>query len=147
MEWLILPFVALSGALNAVQSGANARLAKALGQPWWAAVAVYATGLCGVGVALAAVRAGWPGWDKAAEAPWWAWTGGLLGAVYVIGMLMFAERLGSAVFTGVTVTAGLVASLALDHYGLVGFRQHPLNLWRGIGAALMLGGLGLIARF
>lgn len=147
MQWLILPFVALTGALNTVQAGANARLAKALGQPWWAAVAVYVTGLLGVLAAIAVVRAGWPGWGRAAEAPWWAWIGGLLGAAYVIAMLMFAERLGAAVFTGVTVTAGLLASLALDHYGLVGFQQHPLNVWRALGAALMVGGLGLISKF
>lgn len=147
MQWLILPFVAFAGALNTVQSGANAQLAKALGQPWWAAVAVYVTGLCAALAAIVVAGVGWPGWDKAAGAPWWAWTGGLLGAAYVAAMLAFAERLGSAVFTGVTVTAAIVASLALDHYGLVGFKEHPFTLWRGVGAALMLGGLGLIARF
>jgi len=147
VQWLALPLVALTGLLNTVQAGANAQLAKALGQPWWAAVAVYLTGLVGVGLVMAAAGVAWPGWGKAADAPWWAWTGGVLGATYVMAMLMFAERLGSAVFTAVTVTSGLLASLALDHYGLVGFKEHPFNVWRGLGAALMLGGLGLIARF
>lgn len=34
MKWLVLPLVALAGALNAVQSGVNSQLAKSLGQPW-----------------------------------------------------------------------------------------------------------------
>lgn len=151
MTWLMLLFVAVTGVLNTVQSGSNARLAKALGQPWWAAIAVYATGLLAVGVVLCGLlalgRAGWPAAGKLAAAPWWSWCGGVLGATYVMAMLLFAERLGSASFTAITVTAGLLTALLLDHFGLVGFRQHSLNPWRGLGAALLLAGVGLISAF
>ncbi len=42
-----------------------------------------------------------------AGAPWWAWTGGLCGALYVAGTLFFAARLGAGVFTALTITAGV----------------------------------------
>jgi len=151
MKWLVLPLVALAGALNAVQSGVNSQLAKSLGQPWWAAVTIYSVGLFATGVGLGVVSllgvAEWPGLGKLAAAPWWAWTGGFLGATYLMATLFFADRLGAAVFTATTVTAAVLASLALDHYGLAGFKEHTFNLGRGIGAALMIAGLGLIAKF
>ena len=143
----MIPFVVVTGALNTVQSGANAQLARSLGSAWPAAIAVYLAGLAGIGAALVFVGNPWPGMGKVAGAPWWAWTGGLLGASYVMGMLMFAGQLGSAVFTGLSVTAAIVTSVVLDHFGLVGFEKHPVNIWRGIGAVLMLGGMGLVAKF
>ena len=40
----------------------------------------------------------------------------------------------------------MLASLVLDHYGLVGYPQHPMNLWRLAGVALVLAGVFLIQR-
>ena len=100
-----------------------------------------------LGVAALFGAAEWPGLGKAAAAPWWAWAGGFLGTAYLMATLFFADRLGAAVFTATTVTAAVLASLALDHYGLVGFKEHTFSLGRGIGAALMIAGLGLIAKF
>ena len=48
---------------------------------------------------------------------------------------------------GITVTASLIASLLIDHFGWFRMDPHPLNLWRGIGAALLVGGVALIAKF
>jgi transporter family-2 protein len=45
------------------------------------------------------------------------------------------------------VTAAVVVSLALDHFGLVGFEEHRANPWRLLGAALMIAGVALVARF
>jgi bacterial/archaeal transporter family-2 protein len=45
------------------------------------------------------------------------------------------------------VTAAVVVSLALDHFGLVGFEEHRASPWRLLGAALMIAGVGLVAPF
>ena len=89
----------------------------------------------------------WPSADKIAAVPWWAWFGGLLGGLYVLAMVFAAGKVGSAVFTGLTVTAAIVTSVLLDHFGLVGFDTHPASLWRIAGAALMVCGLLLICAF
>jgi transporter family-2 protein len=47
----------------------------------------------------------------------------------------------------VTITANLLASLAIDHFGLFRMEQHAMNPWRALGAALMIGGVTLIAKF
>lgn len=140
-------FVAVAGALNAVQSGTNAQLARSLERPWLAGFVVclsttliFAVGMLVSGQAL-------PAAGKAGSAPWWAWTGGLCGAALVIASLFFAQKVGSGLFTGLTITAGVIASILMDHFGLVEFKQHPAGLWRIVGATLMIGGLGLVARF
>jgi transporter family-2 protein len=38
-------------------------------------------------------------------------------------------------------------SLAIDHFGLFGIEVHSLNLWRALGAGLLVAGIALVARF
>ena len=82
-----------------------------------------------------------------AAAPWWAWIGGALGGTYVIASIFFAEKLGGGIFIGLTVTAGVVTSVVMDHYGLGGFKQHAASWPRIVGAGLMLAGLALVAAY
>ena len=90
----------------------------------------------------------WPvSFAKAASVPWWAWLGGLVSVVSTIIALTVAQKLGSGVFTGVSVTASLITSVLLDHFGLIGFRQHSASPARVAGCALLIAGLWLIARF
>ena len=147
MIWIMGVIAFLAGVLNTVQSGSNATLGKSLGQPILAALIVtlvnavlYLAVAPFVGVAL-------PKRGAMASVPWWAWIGGLLGATYVLASIFFAEKLGAAIFTGLTVTAGVVTSVVMDHYGLAGFRQHAATWPRLAGAAIMIGGLALICIF
>ncbi|MBV9783028.1 MAG: DMT family transporter [Acidisphaera sp.] len=139
-------FVLAAGALTTVEAGANAQLTKSLHQPWWAAIAFGAITLVCLALAVLVAGAPFPGREILAT-PWWAWSGGVIAAVYAMSMLIFPERLGSAVFAGMTVTAAILASILLDHLGRVGFERHPAGLWRLVGAAVMVGGLALISIF
>ncbi|HEY8565485.1 MAG TPA: DMT family transporter [Beijerinckiaceae bacterium] len=140
-------FAVVAGLLNALQSGANSTLAKTLGQPFAAAlviVAVSATGLLVAGLVSGQLHLpeaqGWR------SVPWWGWIGGLMGAVFVMSQLLVAQRIGAAPYLGLTVTAAVIGSLVLDHFGLMGFKQHAAGWGRLAGAALMIAGVGLIAR-
>lgn len=146
--WFSYGFAVLAGVANALQSGANATLAKSLGQPFAASLVVVLVSFAGLLTAgLVSGQLAWPGMDKFGEAPWWAFVGGLLGACLLLSQLFVAQHLGAGVFLGLTVTAAVVTSLVLDHWGLMGFREHPAGLWRIVGGALMIAGLGLVARF
>ena len=61
--------------------------------------------------------------------------------------LLLAHRLGSGVFTGLSVTAAILVSVVLDHFGLLGFKVHPASAMRIVGCVLMIGGLWLVSRF
>jgi transporter family-2 protein len=147
MVWLLGLVAFVSGCLNTVQSGANSVLSKTLGQPIAAALIVSAVNAAVYILVIPFVGLSLPKQDAFAEVPWWAWLGGVLGGLYVLTVIFLAEKLGAAIFTGLTVTAGIITSVLLDHYGLVGFKQHTAGLWRVAGCLLMIGGLTLVSIF
>ena len=61
--------------------------------------------------------------------------------------LLFVDKIGAGPFAGLTITANILMSLAVDHFGLFGIQQHSLTLWRALGGALMVGGIALVAMF
>jgi transporter family-2 protein len=79
--------------------------------------------------------------------PWWAPLGGLVGAFAVVAGLLFVNKVGAGPFAGLTITANILMSLGIDKFGWFGMDIHPLNGWRMLGAALMVAGIALIARF
>ena len=147
MAILAYLFVTVAGALNAVQSGSNAQLARSVGRPWLVALLVSLVTAAVFVVAMLVAGTRLPDAGKMGGAPWWAWVGGVCGAAYVASTLFFAERMGAGLFTGLTITAGIAASIVIDHFGLVGFQQHPASLLRVGGAVLMMIGLAAVARF
>jgi transporter family-2 protein len=147
MPWLLFAFAAVVGVLNTVQAGNNTTLNKALGQPYWALVMVFGVALCTALVIALASGQKPPSGGALAQVPWWGFIGGIFGAVYILSMLLMAERLGAAVFMGVTVSAAVVTSLVMDHFGLLGFQVHEAGIGRMAGGVLMVAGLALIAAF
>ena len=146
MTWLLFLAALAAGTANPFQSGLNAELNKQLGQPIWAAVAVYVTGFATVVLFLLFARHAFPA-DKIAAVSWWAWLGGAVSVISTVIALTIAQRLGSVLFTGASITAALITSVLLDQFGLIGFRQHAASPARIVGCGLMIAGLWLIARF
>jgi transporter family-2 protein len=138
---------ALAGAANPGQAAANAELRKALGQILSATTCVYLTGLIGMLLIHAFWRQPFPSAAKAASVPWWAWTGGALSIAATMAGAAFAQRMGSGVFTGISVTAAVIMSVVLDNFGWMGFKVHPASWPRIAGCALMIVGLWMTAEF
>jgi bacterial/archaeal transporter family-2 protein len=140
-----------AGALVAMQAGTNAAMQKSLQNPFLSSAVSFAGGLLSLLLVLSIYMA----FDKAplprahqwAAAPWWAWTGGALGAVYVLTGVLTVEKVGTGVFVCMSVTASILASLAIDHFGLVGMHRHTVSPGRLIGGALMVAGMLLIGKF
>lgn len=145
MLWLMGALSFLGGVLNTVQSGSNSTLAKSLDQAMFAALIVSLANAVLYLAVGAFIGIGIPEKSTIVTVPWWAWLGGMFGGCYVLTTIFFAEKLGAGVFIGLTVTAGVLTSIVMDYYGLVGFEQHPLHWPRVLGAAFMIGGLVLVA--
>ena len=146
MNFLSYLFAIAAGSANPVQAGANAQLNKGLASPVWATLLVYAVGLAGVLVLQLILREATPAFASA-RLPWWAWTGGLISIASTVAGLTLAQKMGSGVFTGLSLTASLLISIVLDHFGLVGFKPHPASALRITGSGLMVAGIWLIAKF
>jgi transporter family-2 protein len=77
----------------------------------------------------------------------WAWVGGLISIASSMAGLLLAQKMGSGIFTGTSLTAALVTSVMLDRFGPVGFKQHTASPARMAGCALMVVGVWLISGF
>lgn len=147
MVWLLLPFGFLAGAALAVQFSVNAHLRSFVGGPTVAAVISFFIGM--VALALIALFSGqqWPISGAVARAPWWVWIGGLLGAYYVFATIVLVPRVGAATTVGLILAGQVVASLIIDHFGLIRVSVHELSMPRILGAVLIIAGVALVQRF
>lgn len=141
-----LAIVFLAGALIATQAGINSQLARVVGHPVLASAISFLVGSAALVIASVGVRGSWAGLAQAGQAPWWIWTGGLLGAVFVATMAWLAPVLGAATLLSVAIAGQMIFALVLDHFGLVGFPEKALSPGRALGALLLVGGVVMIRR-
>jgi transporter family-2 protein len=147
MTFLLIFIAIAAGTFNPAQSGANAELNKQLGHVLPATMMVYGSALLSLFLFQLIFRQPVLDHGRLLDIPWWAWLGGLISLAPTIAGLTLAQKMGSAVFTGVTVTAAVVTSIVFDHFALMGFKHHPASVRRIAGAALMVAGLWLVAIF
>jgi transporter family-2 protein len=142
----IYPFIIFGGALQSCGAAMNAQLFQSLGNKWLANIVSFALILAFFFCIFAMFPNPLPTTAAISKMPWWAPLGGLVGAVQVYAGLTLVHKVGAGPFVGLTVTAALIMSLVLDHYGWFHVPIHAANPWRLAGALLMICGVVLIAK-
>jgi transporter family-2 protein len=145
MAGLLLLAVFL-GCLLPVQTGVNAELRASLGNPIATALVSFGVGIVGLLIAVVWLRIPVPLAEAWSQSAWWQWSGGLMGAVYIAAVVVLGPRLGAGALIAAVVGGQMVASLVLDHFGWIGFPEHPISGLRLLGAALVMLGVALIQR-
>ncbi len=141
---LLYPFVLAAGALQAIGVTINAVLNRHMVNPWLAAVVSFLP-IVFVFVSILAVRPlPMPQRDDVTKMPWWAPLGGIAGAVAVFGGLLFVETVGAGPFNGLLITANILFSLAIDHFGWFHMPTHKAGKARLAGSAVMVVGIIMI---
>jgi transporter family-2 protein len=144
--WLY-PLILIAGALQAWGPPMNGALRNALTNPWLASLVSFLPVVAFLMVLFACVPRPLPTVEGIGAMPWWAPLGGLIGSFAVIAGLLFVDKVGAGAFAGLTITANILMSLAIDHFGWFNLPLHPMNIWRALGALLMVGGMALISCF
>lgn len=144
-QYLFYAFAAGMGV--AVQFGVNGQLRRLSGQPIWASFVSFVVGTLALLLCFLATRRAWPAGGQFVHAPWWVWTGGLLGAFYVVVSVVSGPRLGSATLVACVIAGQLVASIVIDHFGWVGYPVHAASPGRIIGAVLLVAGVACVLKF
>ncbi|MEE4112727.1 MAG: DMT family transporter, partial [Desulfobacteraceae bacterium] len=140
----IIPYVILAivaGFCLPTQAGINSRLNIWTQSPVLAAAISFAVGTAALIVYALILRIPLPSISGVKHYPWWIWSGGFLGAFLVAATVVLAPRLGAASMIALIVSGQMLASVVLDHYGLIGYTVHPLNMWRACGVLLLVGGV------
>ena len=133
----------LAGALIALQAPTNALLSRGAGSAVNAALVSFAVGLLALLVAAFAIG-GRPNAAVVRELPWYAWTGGIYGAVFVAIAAFAAPRLGITFFLIVAIAGQLAMALVLDRTGAFGLPVVAISWPRVGGVLLVLAGAWLV---
>ncbi len=148
MSWLLLLPVALAAGMAApTQFAINTQLRDVVGGPVLAAAFSFLVGTVALFATTAVLRRSVPELGPIASAPWWMWTGGLLGAFFVCASIVLTPRLGAATTVGLFLTGQVIASIAIDHFGLLGVPVQSASLTRVGGALLIVVGVAIVQRF
>ena len=145
MQKLLLYALALGGGISvATQQVLNGSLREALGSPAWAGLVSYAGGLLTMIVAVIALAEPVPSLRVMAGVPWWAWSGGLFGGIFILLAIMLLPSLGAATLFALVIAGQVLAAVTLDHFGVLGLTPHPISTARMAGAVLLIAGVFLI---
>ncbi len=135
----------IAGAMLPIQSAISAQLGEKLQNPMASTLMSFVTG--GIGMALYALVTRMSFATMATvwrTEPWYIWSGGLLGAVYVGSTIWLIPRLGVPL-TFALVTAGqMLLSICMEHYGFLGATPKPASMQSIIGILLVVVGVILI---
>ncbi|MFM0359916.1 DMT family transporter [Paraburkholderia sediminicola] len=134
----------LAGASVAVQQVLNASLRAALNSAAWSGFVSYFVGVACMALLALALHDPIPSVAVAGRIPWWAFSGGLFGAIFIALAIFLIPKLGAATFIVLLVTGQMLASVTIDHFGWLGLPEHPIDLPRLIGTAVLVGGCVLI---
>lgn len=147
MNWLFLLLAFLIGMSNTIQSGVNAQLREALGNPILSAITSFAVGLVALIFAYAFFNHDhFPSIHSLKQVSPLKLTGGLFGAFYVLTVIFIIRDIGPANMICLVVAGQMLAAIVIDHYGLQGFAVHPVTVPRILGALLVVFGVYLILK-
>lgn len=148
MTKALIPLIlaALSGVSIVIQQVLNANLRTALNSAAWSGFMSYFVGLVCMIVLAVAMRDPAPSMAVASRIPWWAWSGGLFGAIFIALAIFLVPQIGAATFIALLVAGQMLASVTFDHFGWMGLTERPVDVTRLAGVALLIAGVVLIRR-
>jgi transporter family-2 protein len=144
MIWSLIAVFA-GGMAIAFQAPINARLGTQLGDGLAAATVSFGVGFALL-AALAVARGSVPPLERFAGVPWWAWTGGALGCVYVWSALWSVGRLGVVTLVAALILGQMTAALVLDMTGALGLAAREVTPTRLVAVTLVAVGV-VLSRF
>jgi len=134
MNWFVLLLVLIAGAATSIQAGVNGMLGKKVGIIEGALVS-FTVGTIFLFIIYILTRKG--SLQSVFDVPKWQLTGGLLGACYIMIMVVAVPRIGIAAALTTLIVGQLACSTMIDHFGLMGAKQIPFDYKRLAGLALM----------
>jgi len=139
-------FAVLCGVANSFQSGINAELRRSINNPIFAAIISFVVGLVGLILIIPFFKEPVPTLATLKSLVWWQWIGGILGAFFVTTVILSVQKIGSANMIALIVAGQLLTAMTLDHFGLLGFKLHPISMLRVVGGIFTVIGVYMIVK-
>ena len=147
MRYILMFSSLFIGAILPVQAVLNTKLGKQTGGPLVSSLLSFLVGLiCLFIINLFANYTALSHMKLLSVSPWYVWMGGLLGAIFVSGIIFVNQQQGVALTFALVVAGQIFISLLIDHFGLLGSIVRPVSIPKIIGALLIIAGLVLIKK-
>jgi transporter family-2 protein len=132
------------GGLLALQGMINAQLGKALAHPLQATLVSFTVAMLFLAMLMLFYGIQAPPLQTLGQIPWYLYTGGLLGIIYVTTVLVLIPRAGVANVILAIFVGQMLVSIGADHFGWFNTPVRTIDISRASGCILLLGGLYLI---
>ncbi|MDB4077003.1 DMT family transporter [Porticoccaceae bacterium] len=146
LSWLLIPLAIFIGALLPIQGALLSKLGPLLNHPIQATLVSYLGGAFVCILILVIAKSPNPTFQELSVIDWKLYTAGFLGAIFVSGMLYLMPVVGVANMLAAAIVGQLVASILIDHFGLLSGLRVSISPSRIFGVVLLLIGLYFIQR-
>lgn len=145
--WAWRLFGLVIGMCMASQTAVNSHLGIVVDSRLFASVINFSVGLTLLIILnLILLKTRKPG-NKEGKVPGWIWTGGLFGALYVVGNIITAQTVGTGMAVVVLLTGLMIGGLLVDQFGMFRSAQRPVG-WKEIaGVIIMIAGAAMFYLF
>jgi len=133
----------LAGLGIPVMAALNGGLGSKLQSPALAACILFSVGLL-ISITYLLLTEGMPTAIGSSAAPWYLYLGGFFVVFYILTITWVAPRFGVSNAVSFVLLGQLIAMSLIDHHGLVGAIQYPLNSQRVLGLVLMSAGVLMV---
>jgi len=130
--WFV--FIALLvGCLFPLQGALNAQLGKVVSHPLHATLISFIGGVIMLLILLIILQHGLPSIEQIKSTHWLNLTGGVYGVIIISSVILLTPRIGITNTIAAMVVGQLVFSVVLDHFGIFGLQERPINSVRLLG--------------
>lgn len=137
----------VAGIMIPFQSAMNAQLGRVLHSAYYSTLVVFLVAVCSIGVFIVCSRQAFPSIQSLSNAPVWAYGGGIIGAAYILLIIVCAPKLGIGNVTVLVLLGQMIAALCIDHFGWLQSPVHAINWQRLLGVLMVAGGVYLVKKF
>lgn len=126
------------GFLLPVQTAINSRLRVSVKSTFAATLVAFIVGSATLG-AIVALRH--LSLTPTPETPWWAFTGGILGAAALLLLILIFPIVGAVESVILPLIGKVITGITIDHLGWMNSPVQHISLWRVVGLFLVLAGV------
>ncbi len=143
----MIALVFFTGCLGPLQALINAKLGQYVNGPIFAAFINFIVGgLALTIVVFGVLRIPLPSYDALRQTKIWMWFAGFGGVMFVAVTALTVRKIGPAAMITTIIVAQLMASLLLDHYGILLDESRPITWTKFAGVILLFSGAYLVIR-
>jgi len=143
--FFLLPVIV--GLCFPVMAASNGMLGKQLGGPFVATLAVFQLGSVLLLMIIFGTRSAFPSLHQLLHIDWKTWLGCSIVILNLVTFTIAPARIGIANMIVLFIVGQLVASVVVEHFGLLNLAIHPANWQRMAGIIFLIVGVILVKKY